>query len=104
MKLLLDDMERALTDLFQMGFATAGPGMARRLGDLADQCESTGLHTGSTLFSELSRLLSERSHSMDKSDLPLTGLVCRAQHYITLCRTRMTGEDIRARWQEGGTT
>lgn len=104
MKQFLDDLERALTDLLQMGLATAGPDMAKRLGDLSDQCESTGLHTGGTLFAEISRLLSERSHNLDKVDLPLTAAVCRAQHYITLCRTRMTEEDIRRRWQEGGTT
>ena len=104
MKLLLDDLERALTDLLQMGLATAGPDMAARLRDLCERCEATGLHNGGTLFAEISRLLSERSHSLHKSDLLLTGAVCRAQHYITLCRTRMTEEDIRRRWQEGGTT
>lgn len=104
MRALLNDLERALTDLLQMGFTTAGPDMAARLKELSEQCENAGLHTGSALFSEISRLLSQRSHTMDKADLPLTAAVCRAHHYITLCRTRMTEEDIRARWQEGGTT
>lgn len=102
MKTLLDDLGRALTDLLQMGLATAGPDMTKRLRDLSKQCETTGLHTGAALFAELSRLLTERSHTMDKMDLALTALVCRCEHYITLCRTRMTEEDIRIRWQEGG--
>ena len=103
MKHLLYDLEQALTDLLQMGLATAGPDMIKRLSALSERCEATGLHTGGALFSEISRLLTQRSHSMDKTDLPLTASICRAEHYITLCRTRMTEEDIRARWQEGGT-
>lgn len=103
MKALLDDLERALTDLLQMGLATAGPDAAKRLTELSGQCEDTGLHTGAVLFAEIARLLNTRSHTMDKTDLPLTAAVCRAEHYITLCRIRMTEEDIRARWQEGGT-
>ena len=103
MKTLLDDMEQALTDLLQMGLATAGPDMARRMKDLSDRCEATGLHTGGALFAEIAGLLAQRSHAMDKTDLALTASVCRTEHYIILCRTRMTEEDIRARWQEGGT-
>lgn len=104
MKLMLDEMERALTDLLQMGLATAGPEMAKRLEDLARRCEDTGLHTGGALFGEISRLLTERSHSLNKTDLPIAAAICRAEYYITLCRSRMTEEDIRARWQKGGTT
>ncbi len=103
MRQILDDMERTLTDLLQMGLATAGPEMAKRLWDQSERCEATGLHTGAALLSEIARLLDERSHSMDKTDLPLTAAICRTEHYITLCRTRMTEEDIRQRWQEGGT-
>ncbi len=103
MKTLLDDLERSLTDLLQMGLATAGPDMANRLKDQSDRAESTGLHTGAALFAEISRLLKARNHSMDKTDLPLTAAICRAEHYITLCRSRMTEEEIRNRWQEGGT-
>ena len=103
MKLLFDDLERALTDLLQMGLATAGPDMAKRLRSLSDRAEAAGLHTGAALFSEIAGLLTERSHSLQKTDLPLTAAVFRAEHYITLCRTRMTEEDIRRRWQEGGT-
>ena len=104
MKTLLDDLERALTDLFQMGLATAGPDMAKRLEELSGRCEHTGLHTGAALFAEIARRLSERTHSMDKTDLDLTAAVCRAEYYIILCRSRMAEEDIRARWQEGGRT
>ena len=103
MKALLDDLERALTDLLQMGLATAGPDVAKGLTELSDRCEDTGLHTGAALFAEISRLLTQRSHTLDKTDLPLTAAICRAEYYITLCRTRMAEEDIRARWQEGGT-
>lgn len=104
MKVLLDDLERALTDLVQMGLATAGPDTAKRISDLSQRCEDTGLHTGAALFGEISRLLSERSHSLQKTDLKRTAAICRAEHYITLCRTRMTEENIRTRWQEGGRT
>lgn len=104
MRILLDDLERSLTDLLQMGLATAGPDMAQRMAELSTRCEETGLHTGATLFAELARLLTERPHTMDKTDRNLTAAVCRAEHYITLCRARMTEEDIRSRWQEGGRT
>lgn len=103
MRELLDDLERGLTDLLQMGLATAGPDMAKRLGELSDKCESTGLHTGAALFAEIDRLLQERSHAVEKTDRKLTAAVFRAEHYITLCRQRLTEEDIRRRWQEGGT-
>lgn len=101
MRTLLDDLERALTDLLQMGLATAGVDTASRMKELADQCESTGLHTGSALSSEIAGLLSQRSHIMDKTDLALTAAVCRAEHYIMLCRTRLTEDEIQTRWQEG---
>lgn len=104
MKELLDDLERSLTDLLQMGLATAGPDMAKRIKDLSQRAEQTGLHTGSALFADIAELLTRRSHTLDKTDLTLTAAVCRASHYITLCRTRMTEEDIRTRWQEGGQT
>ena len=100
MRMLLDEMERTLTDLLQMGLATAGPDMADRFAQMSERCEAAGLHTGAALFNEISRLLRSRSHSVDKTDLNLTAAICRAEHYITLCRTRMTEEDIRNRWQE----
>ena len=104
MRELLQELEQALTDLLQMGFATAGPEMAVRLEELSRKCEDTGLHTGSTLFSELSGAISERSHSTQKSDQRAAEAMFRAQRYITLCQMRLTEEDIRLRWQEGGQT
>lgn len=104
MKELLDDLERGLTDLLQMGLATAGADMVRRLRELSDRAEGAGLHTGGALFSKIATLLEERAHTMAKTDLDTAAAVFRAQHYITLCRARLTEEDIRARWQEGGTT
>ena len=101
---LLDELERGLTDLLQMGLATAGADMVRRLHELSNRAESAGLHTGGALFSQIASLLEERSHTMAKTDLDIAAAVFRAQHYITLCRARLTEEDIRARWQEGGTT
>lgn len=101
---LLDDLERGLTDLLQMGLATAGADMVRRLRELSDRAEGAGLHTGGAIFSQIATLLEERAHTMAKTDLDTAAAVFRAQHYITLCRSRMTDEDIRARWQKGGTT
>ena len=101
---LLDDLERGLTDLLQMGLATAGADMVRRLRELSDRAEGAGLHTGGALFSQIATFLEERAHTMAKTDLDTAAAVFRAQHYITLCRARLTEEDIRARWQEGGTT
>lgn len=104
MRALLEELELALTDLMQTGIATAGPDMARRMGELSRKCERTGAHTGGTLFGQIARLLAERAHTVEKTDMELTAAVCRAIHYITLCRERLTEEDIRSRWQEGGTT
>lgn len=101
---LLNDLEHGLTDLLQMGLATAGADMVRRLRELSDRAEGAGLHTGGVLFSQIATLLDERAHTMAKTDLETAAAVFRAQHYITLCRARLTEEDIRARWQEGGTT
>ena len=101
---LLNDLEHGLTDLLQMGLATAGADMVRRLRELSDRAEGAGLHTGGVLFSQIATLLEERAHTMAKTDLAIANAVFRAQHYITLCRARLTEEDIRARWQEGGTT
>ena len=101
---LLDDLERGLTDLLQMGLATAGADMIRRLRELSGRTEAAGLHTGGALFSQIATLLEERAHTMSKTDLELANAVFRAQHYITLCHARLIEEDIRARWQEGGTS
>ena len=69
MKEILDDLERGLTDLLQMGLATAGAEMIRRLRELSDRAEGAGLHTGGALFSQIATLLEERAHTMAKSDL-----------------------------------
>ena len=102
MKELLDDLHLGLTDLMQRGLATAGPDTAKRFSGLAQQCAAAGLHTGADLCSELARLLTQRMDRVEKTDLEITAAVCRTEHYITLCRRRMTEEDIRRRWQEGG--
>ena len=102
MRELLQELEQALTDLLQMGLATAGPDMADRMKALSDKCENTGLHTGKKLLAALSEALSQRNHSMEKSDHRAAEAVFRAQHYIILCQTRLTEEEIRDRWQEGG--
>ena len=104
MRELLQELEQALTDLLQMGLATAGPDMVARMHGLSEKCEETGLHTGSTLFAELGRAIAERNHSVEKSEGRAAEALFRAQHYITLCQMRMTEEDIRQRWQQGGTT
>lgn len=102
MRALLDDMELALTDLMQTGLATAGPDAVKRFADLSRKAESQGLHTGSALLKTISEQLEHRAHRTEKSDIELTSAVCRLEHYITLCRERLTEDDIRLRWQEGG--
>lgn len=103
MRALLEDLELSLTDLLQTGLATAGADTVRRMAELSKRCESTGLHTGAALFGSISELLDNRAHQEQKSDHELTSAICRAEHYITLCRERLTEDDIRQRWQEGGT-
>lgn len=104
MRQLLQEMEQALTDLLQMGLATAGPQMADRMGGLSEKCEATGMHTGGALFARLAEAIRERGHAMEKSDAGAAEALFRAQYYITLCQMRLTEEDIRLRWQEGGQT
>lgn len=104
MRQLLDDLELALTDLLQTGLSTAGTDTINRFRRLSGRCESCGLHTGSALLGRIADLLDTRAHSTEKHDSELTGAVCRAEHYITLCLERLTEDDIRARWQEGGTS
>lgn len=96
-------MELALTDLLQTGLATAGLDTAARFASLSRKAEAAGLHTGSGLLKNISVLLEKRAHAAEKSDTHLTSAVCRLEHYITLCRERLTEDDIRRRWQEGGT-
>lgn len=104
MRALLDDIELALTDLMQTGLATAGPDAVKRFTDLSRKAEAAGLHTGSVLLKTISEQLEHRAHRTEKSDIELTSAVCRLEHYITLCRERLTEDDIRLRWQEGGRT
>lgn len=103
MRARFDDMELALTDLMQTGLATAGPDAVKRFADLSRKAEAAGLHTGSTLLKTISEQLEHRAHTTEKTDIELTSAVCRLEHYITLCRERLTEDDIRSRWQEGGT-
>lgn len=99
---LLDELQLSLTDLMQRGLATAGPDTAKHFSDLSDRCAAAGLHRGAELAAELYRLLTARLDRMEKSDLEITAALCRMEHYIILCRHRMTEEDIRRRWQQGG--
>ncbi len=96
---LLDDMELALTDLIQSGFSTGGPATAQRLGALSHRCEDCGLHTGGALLSELERVLTARSHTVQKNDLPPAAALCRTARYIQLCREKLQEEQIKQRWQ-----
>lgn len=102
MNAVLDDMNLALTDLMQRGLATVGPETAKRFSGLSDRCAAAGLHTGAQLCAGLSRLLGDRMGQLEKHDLEITAAISRTEHYITLCRHRMTQEDIRRRWQQGG--
>lgn len=98
---LLNDMERALTDLLQTGFATWDSG-ARFL-KLARDCEARGLHTGGVMMTRIGELLNARNHAAQKDDHPLAASVCRAARYINLCREKNREDAILARWQsEGG--
>lgn len=99
---LFDEMETALTDLMQSGLATWGdPG---RFGKLAESCEAHGLHTGAALMNQIEELLTTRAHGLEKDDLPLAAVICRAVRYIALCREKSQEDRILARWQhEGGT-
>lgn len=100
---ILDDLHLALTDLLQRGLATADRDTAAHFQSLSDRCAAAGLHTGADLTAALARLLTGRLDRVEKADLQITAALCRTEHYITLCRRRMTEEDIRSRWQEGGT-
>ena len=104
MKELLDDMERALADLLLAGY-TSGTSLSGRFRQLGDGCSRIGLIHGGQMMLQISEGLDGRSHFMEKDDLALTGLVCRAVSYIGLCRERIQSDDITARWgqQTGGT-
>lgn len=104
MNAMLDDMELALTDLLQTGLATASREAVKHFAELSQGTGAAGLHTGSALLKNISGLLDRRTHTEEKHDRELIETICRLQHYITLCRERLTEDDIRRRWQEGGTT
>lgn len=98
---LLNDMETALADVIQSGIATAGPGIAARLGTLSARCEDQGLHTGAQLLASIEQKLRQRSHTMEKEDLALAAQICRAARYIELCREKLQEEQIQGRWSAG---
>ena len=98
---LLNEMETALTDLLQTGFATWDGG--GRFEKLAEECESRGLHTGAAMMGHIGQLLNLRAHSLEKHDDSLAVEVCRTVRYIALCREKDQEDAILARWQaEGG--
>lgn len=99
MKQLLDDMERALADVMLSGYST-GTGIAPRFRELSVDCARHGLHTGADLMMQIAQGLERRAHSMQKEDLDLTGRICRAVHYVSLCKEKLQETDITARWDE----
>lgn len=95
---LMEQLEEILSDLLQSGADTGALSAARRLEALAPRCESCGLHTAHTLLTELAAVLKERSHQLEKDDLPLTQLLCRTSRYMELCREKLQEETILERW------
>lgn len=104
MKLLLEDMERAMADVMLSGYS-AGAGIAPKFRELSADCARHGLHTGADLMMQIAQGLERRGHSMQKEDLDLTGRICRAVHYVSLCKEKLQETDITTRWDEltGGT-
>lgn len=96
---LLQEVQLALTELLQSGLDTGGPAALPRLHALAARCEAAGLHTGSTLLTQLEEALDARSHTMEKDDLPLAAVLCRTARYLELCREKLQEESITLRWQ-----
>ena len=97
MKELLNEMERAMADVMLSGYS-AGTGIASRFRELSNECDRYGLHTGSELMAQIARALEQRTHSMEKEDLALTGHICQAAHYVTLCKEKLQETDIVLRW------
>lgn len=98
---VLNEMERALTDLVQTGLATWSG--AERFCRLSESCEVHGLHTGAAMMRRIGTLLEARNHTTHKDDQPLAAEICRAVRYINLCREKHQEDAILARWQsEGG--
>ena len=99
---LLNDLELALTDVMQSGLATWGDSV--RFANLAECCEAHGLHTGAAMMNEISEYIKSRAHGLQKDDMPLASVLCRAVRYIALCREKSQEDEILARWSdEGGT-
>lgn len=96
----LNAMEARLTDLLQTGLDTGSRDSAANFGQLAEQCEACGLHTGHALMERLSDLLDERTHTLKKQDSPLMEVIFQAEHYIALCRERWEEIEILRGWQE----
>lgn len=102
MRELLNEMELALTDVMQSGLATWGD--SGRFANLAESCEAHGLHTGAALMKKTAELIKSRAHGLEKDDMPLASVICRAVRYIALCREKSQEDEILARWaDEGGT-
>ena len=100
MKHCLNAMEARLTDLLQTGLDTGAGDSSLDFGQLAEQCEACGLHTGHALMEQLSNLLEERTHTLDKQDGPLIEAIFQTEHYVTLCRERWQEIEILRSWQE----
>ena len=96
----LNAMEARLSDLLQTGLDTGAGDSAADFGQLAEQCEACGLHTGHALMRQLSDLLNERTHALNKRDDPLIEVILQAEHYIALCRERWQEIEILRGWQE----
>ena len=89
----LDTMEARLSDLLQTGLDTGGADAGAAFARLAEECEASGLHTGSTLMERL-------AHALEKEDGPLLDALFTAEHYIALCRERWQEIEILRGWQE----
>lgn len=93
----LNEMERLLADLMLSGY-TSGEYLSNRFRQLERNCRHLGLETGGDLMDKICQELDHRAHTIQKDDLILTSLICRAVHYIGLCRQRMQEAEITARW------
>lgn len=96
----LDTMEARLSDLLQTGLDTGGADAGAAFARLAEECEASGLHTGSALMERLAGLLEARAHALEKEDGPLLDALFTAEHYIALCRERWQEIEILRGWQE----
>ena len=100
MKELLEELLAALADLLQCGAASFPPESAARLLSLAEECESTGLHTGAKLFREIHGLLQRQRHEFSPDPLPLAGAVSQAVEYLRLWRKKLALDAVENKWKE----